>query len=53
MGFLGGIMHGIMFFRFEENRWINVDATFGTIGNYFDKKDFYADHKYEMIREEW
>jgi len=31
----------------EENRWINVDATFGfSLGtNYFDNDDFYKDHE--------
>lgn len=37
----------------EENNWINVDPTFGSVSNYFDKKDFYSDHRYEKIREEW
>ena len=40
-------------FSSEENKWINVDTTFGTVDNYFDKKDFYADHRYEKVREEW
>ena len=37
----------------EEKRWINVDATFGTVENYFDKKDFKVDHKNEDIQGEW
>jgi transglutaminase-like putative cysteine protease len=37
----------------EEARWINVDATFGTNGNYFDKQDFSVDHKDAAIQEEW
>jgi len=37
----------------EENRWINVDATFGTNGSYFDKPDFNVDHRYAEIQGEW
>lgn len=38
----------------EENRWINVDTTFGsTAGNYFDKPDFGVDHKYPDVQGEW
>lgn len=37
----------------EENRWINVDTTFGSNGNYFDKRDFTADHRYAEIQGEW
>jgi len=37
----------------EEDRWINVDATFGTNGNYFDKRDFSVDHRYAEIQGEW
>lgn len=37
----------------EEDRWINVDATFGSSANYFDKKDFNLDHKYDEIQGEW
>lgn len=37
----------------EEKRWINVDSTFGTNGNYFDKPDFGADHRYAEIQGEW
>jgi Transglutaminase-like enzymes, putative cysteine proteases len=37
----------------EENRWINVDTTFGSNGNYFDKRDFAADHRYAEIQGEW
>jgi hypothetical protein len=36
-----------------ESRWINVDATFGTIANYFDKPDFDVDHKYSDVQGEW
>lgn len=37
----------------EENRWINVDATFGSNGNYFDKADFNVDHRYAEVQGEW
>lgn len=37
----------------EEDRWINVDTTFGSAGNYFDKPDFVADHRYGEIQGEW
>jgi len=37
----------------EEDRWINVDATFGAITNYFDKGDFEVDHRYGVIQGEW
>jgi len=37
----------------EEQRWINLDATFGTNGRYFDKPDFNADHRYAEIQGEW
>lgn len=37
----------------EENRWINVDTTFGAMANYFDKPDFSVDHKYDEIQGEW
>lgn len=37
----------------EENRWIEVDTTFGTAANYFDKPDFNVDHKYPEIQGEW
>jgi hypothetical protein len=37
----------------EEGRWINVDTTFGTNGNYFDKADFNVDHRYAEIQGEW
>jgi len=37
----------------EEARWINVDATFGTNGSYFDKPDFNVDHRYAEIQGEW
>ncbi len=37
----------------EENRWINVDTTFGSSSNYFDKKDFDVDHRYAQVHGEW
>lgn len=37
----------------EESRWVDVDATFGSIANYFDKADFEVDHRYEEIQGEW
>jgi transglutaminase-like putative cysteine protease len=37
----------------EEDRWVNVDATFGTITNYFDKPDFHADHRDATVQGEW
>lgn len=37
----------------EEGRWISVDSTFGTNGNYFDKPDFNVDHRYAEVQGEW
>lgn len=37
----------------EEDRWVNVDATFGTIYNYFDKPDFSVDHRDAEVQGEW
>ncbi len=37
----------------EESRWIDVDTTFGSNGNYFDKRDFNVDHRYAEIQGEW
>ena len=37
----------------EEGRWINVDPTFGTVNNYFDKPDFTVDHKDTKVQGEW
>jgi hypothetical protein len=38
----------------DENRWINVDTTFGNSGkNYFDRPDFNADHQDAVIQGEW
>lgn len=33
----------------ELDKWIQVDTTFGEIGNYFDVEDFDVDHKKERI----
>jgi transglutaminase-like putative cysteine protease len=37
----------------EKDRWINVDTTFGSAANYFDKPDFSVDHKYAEMQGEW
>lgn len=37
----------------EERRWVNVDTTFGTAANYFDKRDFATDHLYDDVQGEW
>lgn len=38
----------------KEERWINVDATFGSTGaDYFDKGDFSVDHRYADVQAEW
>ncbi len=37
----------------DEGRWINVDTTFGHSGNYFDKPDFMADHRFPEVQGEW
>jgi hypothetical protein len=38
----------------KEDRWLNVDTTFGKENNsYFDRADFYEDHKDEEIHGEW
>ncbi len=37
----------------EEGRWINVDTTFGSNGNYFDKPDFNVDHRWAEVQGEW
>lgn len=35
-------------------RWINIDTTFGSTGqNYFDRSNFYADHKADVVQGEW
>jgi transglutaminase-like putative cysteine protease len=37
-----------------EERWVNVDTTFGSTGlNYFDKQNFSVDHEYAEIQGEW
>lgn len=38
----------------EEQRWINLDTTFGSSGkNYFDKPDFFVDHRDGQVQGEW
>jgi len=37
----------------ETNKWIEVDTTFGTLGNYFDKPNFDTDHKDAEMQGEW
>lgn len=37
----------------EEDRWVNVDTTFGKNANYFDKPDFKTDHRYPQVQGEW
>ncbi|HEX3029943.1 MAG TPA: transglutaminase domain-containing protein, partial [Clostridia bacterium] len=37
----------------DENKWVNVDTTFGTIANYFDRKNFGVDHTNAEIQGEW
>ena len=40
-------------YSIEEKRWINVDTTFGSVANYFDKSDFKVDHADAEIQGEW
>lgn len=38
----------------EEERWGNVDTTFGSSGyDYFDNPDFSESHKYDVVQCEW
>ena len=37
----------------DEGKWINVDPTFYSAGDYFDNKDFNKDHIKESIAGEW
>jgi hypothetical protein len=37
----------------SRGKWINVDTTFGTVSNYFDKANFEIDHKYAEVQGEW
>jgi len=38
----------------SEERWINVDTTFGSSGmNYFDRENFSVDHKDAEVQGEW
>jgi hypothetical protein len=37
-----------------DDRWVNVDATFGSSGgNYFDRADFDKDHQGAVVQGEW
>jgi Transglutaminase-like enzymes, putative cysteine proteases len=37
-----------------EDRWINVDTTFGNSGyDYFDNTSFSSTHKYDVVQAEW
>jgi len=37
-----------------EDRWINVDTTFGSSGfDYFDNPDFSDNHRYDVVQAEW
>ncbi|MDP4181223.1 MAG: transglutaminase-like domain-containing protein [Bacillota bacterium] len=40
-------------FSASKNKWINVDTTFGTMANYFDRANFNTDHKGAEIQGEW
>ena len=37
----------------DEDRWINVDPTFGVQGDYFDNQNFNADHQYAQVQGAW
>lgn len=37
----------------DEQRWINVDTTFGTMANYFDRSNFDTDHRNAEVQGEW
>ena len=38
----------------EEERWINVDTTFGNSGyDHFDNPEFSENHKYDVVQAEW
>lgn len=41
------------FYDSENQRWVNVDCTFGVSGNYFDKAKFSLDHKNDRVQGEW
>jgi len=41
-------------FDSDENRWLNVDTTYGSTGsNYFDNTNFFDDHANSIIMGEW
>lgn len=37
----------------DENKWINVDSTFYSAGNYFDNQNFSSDHKEREVAGEF
>lgn len=37
----------------EEGKWINVDTTFSSAGNYFDSSRFIFDHRNGQVAGEW
>lgn len=43
------------FYDVEEKKWLNIDTTFGTNGDYFATSDplFSRDHKYAVTRKVW
>lgn len=41
-------------YSYEEDRWLNIDTTFGSSGmNYFDRSGFNDDHRNEVVQGEW
>lgn len=37
----------------KADRWVNVDTTFGGANDYFDRLDFWDDHRYPEIQGQW
>ncbi len=53
-GMLWGDHAWNQFYLKEQNRWVNVDTTFGVSGvNYFDVANFSLDHKSGKVQGEW
>lgn len=53
-GMLWGDHAWNQFYYQEQNRWVNVDTTFGVSGvNYFDAANFSLDHKSGKVQGEW
>ena len=51
---IGVITPGIRFMTPMKTSGLNVDTTFGSSGtNYFNKANFYLDHKDGVIQGEW